>query len=81
MKLVIALLFASGLVVAAAVADSAELPSRNAPSPAAALKTCSVHGEPGVVPPGSDACVKVSGLVSAQVSVGPPAGQRSISGR
>ncbi len=76
MKLAIALLVGSALALPAATgAGAAELPSRNT-QPAAKAKTCSVDGVPGVVLPGGDTCVRISGSVSAQVSAGWPPRQR-----
>jgi hypothetical protein len=73
-KLAIALLLASTVAVAAA--SGAELPSRNAPPPAAKAKTCSIGGVPGFTLPGSDVCVRIGGSVSAQVSAGSVSTQR-----
>ncbi len=79
MKLATALLIGSAIAVsAAAYAGAAELPTRNAPPAAAAnAKTCSVDGAPGVVLPGGDTCVRISGSISAQVSAGAPPRQRA----
>jgi hypothetical protein len=77
-KLAIALLLGSAIAVSTAPgAGAAELPSRNAPTSAAKAKTCSVDGEPGIVLPGGDACVRISGSVSAQVSAGSLSRQRT----
>ncbi len=77
MKLATALLLGSAAALAAATgAGAAELPSRDA-RPAAAAKTCTVDGAPGVVLAGGDACVRISGSVSAQVSAGSLSRQRA----
>lgn len=78
MKLAVALLVGSAIAVSAATcAGAAELPTRSAPPEAAKAKTCSVDGAPGVLLPGGDACVRISGSVSGQVSAGAPPRQRS----
>jgi hypothetical protein len=56
-------------LVALQTATGAELPSRQAqPTPAA--KKCQINGQEGVILPGSGTCMRVSGYVNAQVSVG-----------
>jgi hypothetical protein len=77
-KLVISVLFVSA--IAASAASGAELPSRNAPPPAAKAETCSIDGAPGVLLPGGQTCVRISGAVSAAVAADPlsrqgPSGQ------
>jgi hypothetical protein len=70
-KLAIALLIGSAIAGSAATGSgAAELPSRNSPTPAAKAQTCTIDGAPGVVLPGSGACVRIGGAVSAQVSAG-----------
>jgi hypothetical protein len=77
MKLAIVLLLGSAAALSAATgAGAAELPSRDA-RPAAKAKTCVIDGAPGVVLPGGDACVRISGSVSAQVSAGSLSRQRA----
>ena len=77
MKLAMALLFGSAVAVAAATgASCAELPSRNAPPLAAKGQTCSVDGAPGVLLPGGQTCMRISGAVSAGVSAGSLSRQR-----
>jgi hypothetical protein len=68
MKLAMALLLGSAAAVSAA--SGAELPSRNAPPPAAKAETCSVDGVPGVLLPGGQTCVRIGGSVSAAVTAG-----------
>lgn len=72
MKLAAALLLASTFVLSAARA--AELPTREArPNPdAARARTCVIDGQRGVMLPGSDTCMRVTGSVSAAVSVSAP---------
>ncbi len=69
MKLAIALLVGSAIAGSAA-AGAAELPSHKSPPTAAKAETCAIDGAPGAVLPGSGACVRISGSVSAQVSAG-----------
>ena len=77
MKLAIALLLGSAAAVSAATgAGAAELPSRNAPPLAAKGQTCSVDGAPGVLLPGGQTCMRISGTVSAGVSAGSLSRQR-----
>jgi Porin subfamily len=52
------------------LASAAELPSRK-PQPAPAMRKCEIGGMSGYMAPGSDVCVKISGFISAQVTVGP----------
>ena len=71
MKLAMALLLGSAVAVSAPTgARAAELPSRNAPAPAAKVQTCSVDGAPGVLLAGSQTCMRIGGAVSATVSAG-----------
>ena len=70
-SIVLAALLAAGLD-----ARGAELPSREARPPAAKAKTCTVNGVPGVVMPGSDVCLRLSGSASASVAVGTLGKQR-----
>lgn len=77
MKLAIVLLLGSAAALAAATgAGAAELPSRDARPPTTA-KTCDIDGAPGVVLPGGETCVRISGSVSAQVSAGSLSRQRA----
>jgi hypothetical protein len=79
MKSAIALLLVSALVVGAPMgARAAELPSRNAkPAEANKARACTVDGQAGVLLPGSQTCVRVSGSVSAQVTAGSLSKQRA----
>ena len=71
MKLAIALLIGLAVLWSAPTgAGAAELPSRNAPAPAAKAQTCSIHGVPGVLLPDGQTCVRIRGSVSAAVSAG-----------
>jgi hypothetical protein len=56
-------------ISAAAPSISAELPSRKA-TPPAQVRTCDINGKPGYRLPGSDVCLKLSGYVSGQISIG-----------
>jgi hypothetical protein len=58
------------LVMFAASASAAELPSRKTPPPAATVKTCEIDGKEGFRLPDSDVCMKISGYVSGQVTAG-----------
>ena len=51
-------------LLALQTANAAELPSRHA-QPAPAAKKCQIDGHEGVVLPGSETCMRVSGYVSA----------------
>ena len=60
-------------VFAASAALAAELPTRAAsPTPVASAKarTCTIDREKGILLPGSETCMRISGSVSAQVSAG-----------
>jgi hypothetical protein len=63
---------AAAVLAAGGGAGAAELPSRDANSPTSAdkAKTCTIDGAPGVVMPGSDVCMRISGAVNATVSGG-----------
>ena len=69
MKLAFALLTAVAALFAFAVAAAAELPSRQA-QPAPAAKKCQIDGQEGVILPGSETCLRVSGYVGAQATAG-----------
>ncbi len=79
MKLATALLLASAVVVS--TASGAELPSRNPPQPTANAKTCYIGGVRGIVLPGADTCVRISGSVSVQMSAGSASTQRNYNGQ
>ena len=66
----------AALLAASVDARGAELPSREAKAPTAKAKTCTVNGVPGVVMPGSDICLRLSGSVSASVAAGTLSKQR-----
>jgi hypothetical protein len=66
----IALHFSAFAVAAVASAQAAELPTRNAPPPAPAVKSCTVNGKPGVLAGDSGVCIRVSGYVSGQIEGG-----------
>lgn len=54
----------------AASAGAAELPQRSAKPAAQPAAKCTINGAPGYLLPGSDVCVKMSGYVSVQTTVG-----------
>ena len=54
----------------AATASSAELPNRKAGADQPA-KVCNIGGAPGLLVPGSETCVKISGGVSVETIVAP----------
>lgn len=64
---------------AVSTACAAELPTRAAPAPDASEKarTCIIDGEKGMLLPGGNTCIRISGSVSAQISAGSLAHQRS----
>jgi hypothetical protein len=68
-KLTFALMTAVAALFALEAAAAAELPSRPAP-PAPAAKKCQIDGQEGVILPGTEACIRVSGSISAQTTVG-----------
>jgi hypothetical protein len=78
-------LFLSVALCAALVAGAAagaELPSRPAPgAPTAAAtpaaKACQIDGEPGIMLPGSGACLRIAGSVTVQGAFGNVGGSRS----
>ena len=53
----------------AASAMAAELPSRKA-DPPKQVKTCEIGGKPGYLLPGADVCLRLSGYVSGQITMG-----------
>jgi hypothetical protein len=68
-KLTFALTIGAAAVLALQAATPAELPSRQA-QPAATAKKCQIDGQEGVVLPGSEVCMRVSGFVNAQAAFG-----------
>ena len=71
MKLVTCLLLGSSAVLAvAAGAQAADLPSKNGAPAAEYVKVCKGGDIAGFVIPGSDACIKISGYVSAEIAIG-----------
>ena len=82
MKSATALLLVSSLAICAPMgARAAELPSRNAkPAETDKAKACTIDGQAGVLLPGSQTCVRVSGSVSAQVTAGSLSKQRANGG-
>ena len=76
MKLASAL-FAVVAAFCAAGAAAAELPLHHA-KPAAVAKTCKINGGAGVILPGSDTCLRLSGYVSARATFGRTAKSRVI---
>lgn len=62
-SLVIAL---GAFALVAAPAGGAELPSRKAAAPEQKAQKCEIAGVAGVLLPGTDTCVKVSGGVGAE---------------
>ena len=75
MKLTFALTIAVAALLALQAATAAELPSRQA-QPAPAAKKCQIDGQEGVVLPGAETCMRVSGYVSAQTTFGTVGGSR-----
>ena len=65
------LLVMSAFTASAALA--AELPTRAAapaPDSSAKARTCVIDGEKGILLPGGQTCMRITGSVSAQVSAG-----------
>ena len=56
----------------ASAALAAELPTRAAPpsEASARARTCVIDGQKGILLPGSETCMRITGSVSAQVSAG-----------
>ena len=77
MKLTLALSVAAAALLALGAATAAELPSRHT-QPAPAAKTCRIDGQAGVILPGSETCMRVSGSVNAQISFGNVSDSRQI---
>jgi hypothetical protein len=76
-KLTFALSIAVAALLALQTATAAELPLRQA-QPAPAAKKCQLDGQDGVILPGSGICVRVSGYVSTQTTVGTAGKLRQI---
>jgi hypothetical protein len=76
-KLTIAQTIVVAALLALQTATAAELPSRQA-QPAPAAKKCRIDGQEGVVLPGAETCMRVSGAVSAQTTFGTVGGSRRI---
>ncbi len=71
MNLVKSLALGSSAVLAVvAGAQAADLPSKNGAPAAEYVKVCKGGDIAGFVIPGSDACLKISGYVSAQIAMG-----------
>jgi hypothetical protein len=56
----------SAVVLAAGLASAAELPSRKAAAPEQKAQKCDIAGVAGVLLPGTDTCVKISGGVGVE---------------
>jgi hypothetical protein len=76
-KLTFALTIVVAALLALQAATAAELPSRQA-QPAPAAKKCRIDGQEGLILPGSGTCMRVSGYVSAQTTVGTVGKSRQI---
>ena len=77
MKLTIVPTIVVAALLALQSATAAELPSRQAQS-APAAKKCRIGGQEGVIIPGSQTCVHLSGAASAQMTFGAAGGSRTI---
>ncbi len=64
------LLGSSALLAVVAGAQAADLPSKNGAPAAEYVKVCKGGDIAGFVIPDSDACLKISGYVSAQIAMG-----------
>jgi len=58
------------LLFAASTAHAAELPSRDTKPPPAKAKRCEIAGQPGVLAADGQTCIRVSGYISSQATVG-----------
>ncbi len=71
MKLVKGLLLGSAATLAVvAGAQAADLPTKNGAPAAEYVKVCKGGDVAGFIIPGSDACLKISGYISAQIAMG-----------
>ncbi|MGA2495903.1 MAG: porin [Roseiarcus sp.] len=77
MKLTVAQTIAVAALLALQTATAAELPSRQT-QPAPAAKKCQIDGQEGVILPGSETCMRLSGYVSAQTTFGTVGESRKI---
>jgi len=76
MTLIKSLLLGSAAgIVAVASAQAADLPTKKAAPAAEYVRICNVGGVTGYVIPGTDTCLKVGGLLTAQYTVGTTADQ------
>jgi len=66
------------LVVASA--QAADLPTKKGAPAAEYVKVCKIGGIAGFIIPGSDTCLKIGGLVTAQTTFGSTANQYAIAG-
>ncbi len=57
-------------LLAASTDQAAELPSRDTKPPAAKAKHCEIAGQPGILAADGQTCIRVSGYVSTQATVG-----------
>ncbi len=69
MRLMASVLGSAAAIVAVVGAQAAELPTMK-PAPPQHVRTCNVGGMAGVLVPGGNACVKISGYVSGGVEAG-----------
>ena len=77
MKLTFAVTVGIAALLALQAATAAELPSRQA-QPAPTAKKCRIDGQEGIILPGSETCMRVSGYVNAQAAFGTVSGSRKI---
>jgi hypothetical protein len=74
------LLGSAATLMVVAGAQAADLPTKKGAPAAQYVKVCNIGGIAGFIIPGSDTCLKISGLVSAQTTFGSTADQYNITG-
>jgi hypothetical protein len=73
------LLGSAATLMVVAGAQAADLPTKKGAPAAQYVKICNIGGIAGFIIPGSDTCLKISGLVTAQTTFGSTANQYNIS--
>jgi hypothetical protein len=72
------LLGSAATLMVVAGAQAADLPTKKGAPAAQYVKICNIGGIAGFIIPGSDTCLKISGLVTAQTTFGSTANQYNI---
>jgi hypothetical protein len=74
------LLGSAATLMVVAGAQAADLPTKKGAPAAQYVKICNIGGIAGFIIPGTDTCLKISGLVTAQTTFGSTANQYNIVG-